>query len=187
MSTDDYNRYFEALEVRPNASLSEIRDAYLHLKDLYSSDSMVTLPIAEEFSRESREEVLREIEEAFVRLKAMYRTRYRGLGHNGGSQLVRGEDLKDHLEGITSFNGPILRKIREQLNIELCEISTAIKVGKSHLENIERERFDTLPPEVYLRGFVAAYARYLSLDSSQVVNDYMKIYHTWKCGDKRPT
>jgi lipopolysaccharide export system ATP-binding protein len=65
MSRKEYERYLEVLELGPDASLIEIKKSYLHLKRLYSTESMAILPIAEEFSSEKREEILRQIEEAY--------------------------------------------------------------------------------------------------------------------------
>ncbi|MFO7737622.1 MAG: hypothetical protein R6V46_04050, partial [Desulfatiglandaceae bacterium] len=65
MRPDDRNKYLDILELSPDANLSEIRNAYLHLKALYSRDSIVTLTIKDEVAPERKEEILKEIEEAY--------------------------------------------------------------------------------------------------------------------------
>ena len=71
MSRAEYQNYLEILELDPDASLAEIKKSYLHLKRLYSTDSIVIAPIADEFSIEKRKEILRQIEEAYSNLLAI--------------------------------------------------------------------------------------------------------------------
>ena len=68
MSRQEYKKYLEVLELDPDASLIEIKKSYLHLKRLYSTESLAISSIAEEFSAEKREEILRQIEEAYSSL-----------------------------------------------------------------------------------------------------------------------
>jgi curved DNA-binding protein CbpA len=60
-----YLEYFEILELEENASLAEINQAYKKLKELYSSESIVTDPIDDEFSMEERQEIANQIETAY--------------------------------------------------------------------------------------------------------------------------
>lgn len=68
MSREDYLRYLDILESGPDASLTEIKKSYLHLKRLYSTDSIAILPIAQEFPEKKRKEILQQIEEAYTNL-----------------------------------------------------------------------------------------------------------------------
>ncbi|MEA1926196.1 MAG: DUF4115 domain-containing protein [Patescibacteria group bacterium] len=70
--------------------------------------------------------------------------------------------------------GERLRKIREEANISLNEISKATKVRKVYLEMLEEERFDELPPDVYVRGFLNSYAGYLGIEPEDVFRLYEK-------------
>jgi len=54
-----------------------------------------------------------------------------------------------------------------------------------NIENLEAEKFDALPPDIYTRGFVVSYAKYLSLDPNKVADDYMSIYNAWKIKHKK--
>lgn len=60
--------------------------------------------------------------------------------------------------------GASLRRRREALGLTLpeCEMQTRIRC----LSSIENEDFDTLPPEQYLRAFVAQYALLLGIDEA---------------------
>jgi lipopolysaccharide export system ATP-binding protein len=71
MSREDYQKYLNILELDSEASLTEIKKSYLHLKRLYSTDSIVISPIADEFTEEKRKKILQQIEEAYTNLLAL--------------------------------------------------------------------------------------------------------------------
>lgn len=68
--------------------------------------------------------------------------------------------------------GEELRREREIRGISLKEISDATKISKRFLDAIERNDHKTLPAPVFTRGFVREYARYLGLNSEDMVNRY---------------
>jgi hypothetical protein len=69
--------------------------------------------------------------------------------------------------------GHFLREIRKERGIELVDISNRAKISISYLRAIEQEKFDELPPPVYIRGFVTEYAKYLKIDPNRAVSDFM--------------
>jgi lipopolysaccharide export system ATP-binding protein len=71
MSREDYQKYLNILELDSEASLTEIKKSYLHLKRLYSTDSIAISPIADEFTEEKRKKILQQIEEAYTNLLAL--------------------------------------------------------------------------------------------------------------------
>ena len=64
--------------------------------------------------------------------------------------------------------GTQLKRIREEKNLSLDEVSRATKIKKEFLIAIEEERFDSLPGPVFARGFVRAYADYLGADGREL-------------------
>ena len=66
-----------------------------------------------------------------------------------------------------------LRRNRLFRGYEIDDISDVTKVSPSHLRNIEAENFGDLPADVYVRGFVTAYAQTIGLDPKIVVPSYM--------------
>jgi cytoskeletal protein RodZ len=72
------------------------------------------------------------------------------------------------------LTGKSLKGIREQLGISLEEISTRTRIHLPYLEFIEGDRYDKLPHEVYLRGYLIHYARVMGLDAHRVVQGYLK-------------
>src|SRR5215213_1215864 len=72
---------------------------------------------------------------------------------------------------LASF-GEELRREREIRGISLKEIADATKISKRFLEAIERNDHRTLPAPVFTRGFVREYARYVGLNSEDMVSRY---------------
>lgn len=68
--------------------------------------------------------------------------------------------------------GERLEDARKRKGISLREASEATKIRTDFLANIEQDRFDFKLPEVYKRGFIKNYARYLKLDPETIVTDY---------------
>jgi len=71
------------------------------------------------------------------------------------------------------YDGPRLRRTRLFRGYEIDQIADVTKVSGSHLRNIEDENFADLPADVYVRGFVTAYAKTIGLDPVVVVPSYM--------------
>lgn len=180
----DYQKYFEILELSTDASISEIRKSYLRLKDLYSTESIASLPLEDEIPDGRKNEILREIEEAFHNLLILYDNE--GIFEkNRRKSPILDKELKKAISDISFFNGQALRQIRERLNINLHDISLATKIQINNIKNLEAEKFDALPPDIYTRGFVVSYAKRLSLDPNKVADDYMSIYNAWKKEHKK--
>jgi curved DNA-binding protein CbpA len=86
----------------------------------------------------------------------------------------RGEDYDAFEDEETGdFDGVRLRRARLFRGYEIDEISQVTKVSGTHLRNIEDENYAELPADVYVRGFVTAYARTIGLDPARVVPGYM--------------
>ena len=70
--------------------------------------------------------------------------------------------------------GKFLKRERETRSISLEEISNFTKIKEHHLKAIEEDRYDVLPPALYVKGFLMGYARYLALDPRDIVLQYEK-------------
>ncbi len=96
---------------------------------------------------------------------------------SGVAASEQAPDLPEPIVGPdTEITGPLLRRLRESRGVALADISARSKVGASHLRAIEDERWDVMPAEVYLRGFLVEFARYLRLDPTHVAHSYLLRY-----------
>jgi cytoskeleton protein RodZ len=73
---------------------------------------------------------------------------------------------------VESF-GARLKREREQRRITLDDIALSTKIGARFLAALEEEQFDRLPGGIFNKSFVRAYARYLGIDETQAVADYV--------------
>ncbi len=179
MSKKDFKKYFDVLELSSDASFVEVKKAYLRLKKLYSSDSIVISPIEDEFSVEERQKILRQIEEAYLKIIELFRdSRENFEPFNSSFPSESGNSEAD--EKNISYSGPVLKRIREKKGIQLFEVALDTKIRHGLLENIELEIFESLPHEAYLKAHVMNYARYLLLNPHKVADDYLKRYRAWK-------
>lgn len=184
MTRKNLKRYFEILELDSDASFSDVKNAYFRLKRLYSTDSIVIAPIADEFSKTKRLAVLQQIEEAFAKLNEELKDEHQKSTYFGKSSIASDNVAEREEEDSVLFSGHALRQIREKRGIHLHEVALVTKIRVEILENIEYERFDALPQEAYLKGHVINYASYLSLDPKKVADDYIKRYKAWKADAK---
>src|SRR5438034_9844393 len=68
--------------------------------------------------------------------------------------------------------GARLRHERELLGMSLEEVARATRIPAPSLERIESDRFDDLPGEVFVRGFLKSYARTVGLDADEALAQY---------------
>lgn len=68
--------------------------------------------------------------------------------------------------------GRALRKARERRGFALEDASHGTRLRLEYLDALERERFEELPGDVYVRSFLRSYARFLGLNASKVVAVY---------------
>jgi cytoskeleton protein RodZ len=68
--------------------------------------------------------------------------------------------------------GSTLREARTRRELTLRDAQEATRIRLKHLAALEDERFDELPEEVYVKGFLRAYADYLGLDGELFVAEF---------------
>jgi cytoskeleton protein RodZ len=68
--------------------------------------------------------------------------------------------------------GERLEETRKRKGISLREAAEATKIRSDYLGNIEQNQFDFELPEIYKRGFLKNYARYLKLDPENILSEY---------------
>jgi len=68
--------------------------------------------------------------------------------------------------------GKFLKNERERRNISLEEVSYFTKIKQGHLKAIEEDRYELLPPALYVKGYLNVYAKYLNLDPKDIISQY---------------
>jgi cytoskeletal protein RodZ len=68
--------------------------------------------------------------------------------------------------------GNYLRDHRERRGMSAAELSRVTRIPLASLEAIETDRFDELPGEVFVRGFLKAYAQAVTLVPADVLARY---------------
>ncbi len=68
--------------------------------------------------------------------------------------------------------GRYLRGAREARGMSVAELSRATRIPVTSLERIEGDHFDDLPGEVFVRGFLKAYARAVQVSVDEVLARY---------------
>lgn len=71
--------------------------------------------------------------------------------------------------------GKYLKNQRESKQISLREVAKNTRVREHVLRAIEEDQHHLLPPATYVKGFLLAYAKYLKLDSNDVLLRYERV------------
>lgn len=192
--------HYELLEVAPTASFEDIRRANRRIRDIYGAESIA---ISGLYDPASLEAVHRRFDLSYTTLMdAAKRKEYDAelfpdgvpaastpTAPAGSDSTARPPAVKlddpttlaprppmPEVSPLTVFTGPLLRQIREAVGVELREIAERSKIGMAYLQALEGELFGKLPAAVYVRGFLAEYARALGLDGERVKQTYLARY-----------
>ncbi len=68
--------------------------------------------------------------------------------------------------------GGSLREARLKRNLTPADVQKAIRIRDRYLQALEEERWELLPGDAYVKGFLRTYADYLGLDGSLYVDEY---------------
>lgn len=177
MNDFDLDRYFDILEITRESTFTEMKSSYIHLRNLYSQKSLSISHLIQALSRNKQKLIVKEIDEAFRMLEKYYQEK-----KQENLKIKKEKIQRSRIPTFEVIGGEALKMIREVLGIELEEISFLSGVPLKHLTNIELERYDLLPPDVYVKTFLKKYAAQLSLDSTKVAVDYFKRMDDFKSG-----
>ena len=68
--------------------------------------------------------------------------------------------------------GVSLREARLKRGLTPAEVQKAIRIRDRYLQALEEERWEVLPGDAYVKGFLRTYADYLGLDGNLYVDEY---------------
>lgn len=172
MELMDEHHCRQILEVSDQASMEEINQSYQRLKRIYGSDTATfSAPFMDEFSPETRRQILGEIEAAYKELTRL-RTLAQATVH---LPPARSLEPSQHVDGST------LRLTRERAGFTLEQVVSETNVRLEYLRALEEERFQDLPQAaVYVRGYLSSYLTAIGLISEQVITEYMHRHQQWQ-------
>ncbi len=84
--------------------------------------------------------------------------------------MVRDGFTRKKVESLTL--GEKLKKLRGDFRMSLTDVSKATRIQVKYLEFLENGEYEKLPADVYVRGFLRSYARYLNIDEQALVKLY---------------
>jgi Helix-turn-helix domain len=82
--------------------------------------------------------------------------------------------------------GTSLHEARTRRSIDLNQAELATKIRAKYLRALEDERFEQLPSQTYVKGFLRTYAEYLGLDGQLYVDEYNSRFVVGDEFDPRP-
>lgn len=68
--------------------------------------------------------------------------------------------------------GNSLREARLRQNLDFSTVEAGTKIRSKYVQALESERFEVLPGETYVKGFLRTYAEFLGLDGQLYVDEF---------------
>lgn len=187
-SGDQHNLY-EVLWTHRGASDEEVRRAYKRQRDVFQPGSLALsslLPDSQILIERGRVEEAQKTLLDPVRRRAYDLSFFPDTSEQSAErsdrfdearvaeQALLREQLAREIHAETEFTGALLRRVRESQGILLEEITRTTKISTAHLQAIEDDAFESLPAEVYTRGFVTQISQLLGLDATQATRTYIR-------------
>ncbi len=72
--------------------------------------------------------------------------------------------------------GSLLRDKRASLEVSLEQVASDTSIPPYYLEALEKEEFEKIPGEGYVKGFLRTYCDYLELDADAIIDGYNEQY-----------
>jgi flagellar biosynthesis protein FlhG len=199
METVSVGTHYDLLGVESRSTRDEIERAYRFHRDMYGEGALATYSLLdpdeiainraqldEAFRVLSHPELRRAYDESLGRAKqggaVVQFPAPKGDPAQERSPIKERTPEEAFAQGFrrVASTGAELKHAREVRGISLRDISMRSKIGARFLGYIEEERLDMLPATVYLRGFVAEFARAVGLDPRATAEAY--IAHIGKRG-----
>jgi len=76
--------------------------------------------------------------------------------------------------------GRFLSSVRSEKGLDLDYISKKIRVNYGILQHIENEDHAKLPDDVFVKGFIRAYADTLGIDGNEIIKLYLESYNQYQ-------
>ena len=80
--------------------------------------------------------------------------------------------------GNSQVTGVVIRRVREHFQISLEALYDRTKINIRTLQMIERDDYQALPAEVYVKGFIKQICQALNIHEAKGVEDYIHEYQS---------
>lgn len=91
--------------------------------------------------------------------------------------MTAGGKTNEH-NGELSF-GRLLKTLRNRKELDLKTISDETRIAVGTLRLLEAEAYEKLPDEVFVKGFLRAYANMLGTDANRIIQSYLVGRHQY--------
>ena len=183
--------YYQALGLSRGASDEDARRNFKRRREMIHEDSIATFSL---FTKSELRLEQSRLDEAYDTLMDPIRRRAYDLSLFPAPDVVIEplarpqlrdkavveSELARELGPEADYSGPLLRRVREAYGTTLDEVAKHSKIARGHLAAIEEERWVDLPAPVYVRGYVAEFAKFFGLDAMHVQRTYMRRYQAAK-------
>ncbi len=68
--------------------------------------------------------------------------------------------------------GDTLRQAREKQGLTIADVAGETSIREAYLEAIEKGNYDELPGDVYAKGFIRNYSKFLQIDGDALLQEY---------------
>ncbi len=72
------------------------------------------------------------------------------------------------------YTGDVLKRAREARGLTVDQVCARTRIPRQTVVNLEGDRYELLPPSVYLRGVLMSLSKELRLDGQKVARSYME-------------
>jgi len=83
--------------------------------------------------------------------------------------------MNDILEPIQQTPGQILKTAREEGQISISEVAQRLLLSKKVIAAIEEDDYSKIPAQVYAEGYLKAYAQFLKIPASTVLESFRRL------------
>ena len=83
-----------------------------------------------------------------------------------------------------SYNGAVLKQIRELKSISLDELAKITCIRITYLKAIEDEDFKKFTSEIYLKGYLICYVEAMNLPLDKIIEEYIHLYNNHREAEK---
>ena len=77
--------------------------------------------------------------------------------------------------------GTYLKSERELRGVTLDELNSKTKIPVRYLEALEKNQFDELPEEVFIRGYIRSVSNVIGAQEDEVLSTYMDMHKIIPC------